>query len=127
MILVSGASEAMVLGGVSTPGIRAGVLVDLRLRSLGPFLRTAKRPEDAPRRPENAMSRPGKSGWDFAQHFQAGHASGDFAQGGDSGFVLAVQARLVARSEEHTSELQSLMRNSSAVFCWKKNKNHYKP
>src|SRR3546814_4620870 len=29
-----------------------------------------------------------------------------------------------ARSEEHTSELQSLMRNSYAVFCLKKKKNH---
>src|SRR3546814_1553075 len=28
------------------------------------------------------------------------------------------------RSEEHTSELQSLMRISYAVFCLKKNKNH---
>src|SRR3546814_4241939 len=28
----------------------------------------------------------------------------------------------VARSEEHTSELQSLMRNSYAVFCLKKKK-----
>src|SRR3546814_4092515 len=28
------------------------------------------------------------------------------------------------RSEEHTSALQSLMRNSYAVFCLKKNKNH---
>src|SRR3546814_4764602 len=28
------------------------------------------------------------------------------------------------RSEEHTSELQSLMRISSAVFCLKKNKKH---
>src|SRR3546814_2545910 len=27
-----------------------------------------------------------------------------------------------ARSEEHTSELQSLMRLSYAVFCWKKKK-----
>src|SRR3546814_3619285 len=27
------------------------------------------------------------------------------------------------RSEEHTSELKSLMRLSYAVFCWKKNKN----
>src|SRR3546814_2234721 len=27
------------------------------------------------------------------------------------------------RSEEHTSELQSLMRNSYAVFCWKKKTN----
>src|SRR3546814_1089118 len=28
--------------------------------------------------------------------------------------------RRLARSEEHTSELQSLMRISYAVFCWKK-------
>src|SRR3546814_4512735 len=28
------------------------------------------------------------------------------------------------RSEEHTSELQSLMRNSYAVFCWKKKNKH---
>src|SRR3546814_6731501 len=31
---------------------------------------------------------------------------------------------LNARSEEHTSELQSLMRNSYAVFCLKKKKNN---
>src|SRR3546814_6636544 len=30
------------------------------------------------------------------------------------------------RSEEHTSELQSLMRNSYAVFCLKKKKNNQK-
>src|SRR3546814_10304090 len=30
---------------------------------------------------------------------------------------------IATRSEEHTSELQSLMRNSYAVFCLKKNKN----
>src|SRR3546814_5827805 len=30
--------------------------------------------------------------------------------------------RAAARSEEHTSELQSLMRNSYAVFCLKKKK-----
>src|SRR3546814_9691622 len=33
---------------------------------------------------------------------------------------LALVANLNARSEEHTSELQSLMRNSYAVFCLKK-------
>src|SRR3546814_10529469 len=34
-----------------------------------------------------------------------------------------VDARFInTRSEEHTSELQSLMRNSYAVFCLKKNK-----
>src|SRR3546814_994288 len=33
-------------------------------------------------------------------------------------------AELHARSEEHTSELQSLMRISYAVFCLKKKKRH---
>src|SRR3546814_7179561 len=33
------------------------------------------------------------------------------------------QRRLYGRSEEHTSELQSLMRISYAVFCLKKKKN----
>src|SRR3546814_2327694 len=33
-------------------------------------------------------------------------------------------ARCVARSEEHTSELQSLMRISYAVFCLKKKNNN---
>src|SRR3546814_4282015 len=32
--------------------------------------------------------------------------------------------RAAARSEEHTSELQSLMRISYAVFCLKKKNNH---
>src|SRR3546814_3629050 len=32
--------------------------------------------------------------------------------------------RLIHRSEEHTSELQSLMRISYAVFCLKKKKHH---
>src|SRR3546814_9181426 len=33
------------------------------------------------------------------------------------------KGRSTARSEEHTSELQSLMRNSYAVFCLKKKTN----
>src|SRR3546814_11641187 len=37
-------------------------------------------------------------------------------QGGDA----PVERRLMLRSEEHTSELQSLMRISYAVFCLKK-------
>src|SRR3546814_1837797 len=31
-----------------------------------------------------------------------------------------IRGELLGRSEEHTSELQSLMRNSYAVFCLKK-------
>src|SRR3546814_1076970 len=34
--------------------------------------------------------------------------------------VVAADSRSQVRSEEHTSELQSLMRNSYAVFCLKK-------
>src|SRR3546814_9938651 len=34
-----------------------------------------------------------------------------------------VMAQAMVRSEEHTSELQSLMRNSSAIFCLKQKHN----
>src|SRR3546814_2856881 len=43
----------------------------------------------------------------------------------DRATALAVAtAATIARSEEHTSELQSLMRISYAVFCLKKKKNN---
>src|SRR3546814_7724925 len=42
-------------------------------------------------------------------------AGAQFAFDGKGGVHLADRAR----SEEHTSELQSLMRISYAVFCWK--------
>src|SRR3546814_2904779 len=35
---------------------------------------------------------------------------------------VSILANLIVRSEEHTSELQSLMRISYAVFCLKKKK-----
>src|SRR3546814_2390237 len=51
----------------------------------------------------------------------------DAQRGGAEYFLAMGAARVVAhnrqaapRSEEHTSELQSLMRNSYAVFCLKK-------
>src|SRR3546814_8556080 len=44
------------------------------------------------------------------------------AVAGDDDFaIIALLARLGRRSEEHTSELQSLMRISYAVFCLKRN------
>src|SRR3546814_4663389 len=46
-----------------------------------------------------------------------GMVAGEDLQGGQ------FQARAQSRSEEHTSELQSLMRISYAVFCLKKKKN----
>src|SRR3546814_8371588 len=41
-------------------------------------------------------------------------------------FRRATRARMDGRSEEHTSELQSLMRISYAVFCLKKKKITFK-
>src|SRR3546814_4339764 len=43
----------------------------------------------------------------------------NFSAGGLISDIASVE---VERSEEHTSELQSLMRISYAVFCWKKKK-----
>src|SRR3546814_17479112 len=43
-------------------------------------------------------------------------------RGGGNPAVGHAQLRNAARSEEHTSELQSLMRISYAVFCLKKKK-----
>src|SRR3546814_5236584 len=45
------------------------------------------------------------------------------AQGYDLSPLMGALTQLSSRSEEHTSELQSLMRISYAVFCLKKNKN----
>src|SRR3546814_9278987 len=44
---------------------------------------------------------------------------------GDTEVGAAWSKRTSDRSEEHTSELQSLMRISYAVFCLKKKQKHY--
>src|SRR3546814_5549610 len=46
----------------------------------------------------------------------------DPRSGGNIAIERPLYANVVARSEEHTSELQSLMRISYAVFCLKKKK-----
>src|SRR3546814_4062073 len=38
-------------------------------------------------------------------------------------YITRTQRKILSRSEEHTSELQSLMRISYAFFCLKKKKN----
>src|SRR3546814_3190267 len=52
---------------------------------------------------------------------QNGQASSD---AGPGSCRLKLTKAAVARSEEHTSELQSLMRISYAVFCLKKKNTH---
>src|SRR3546814_8708443 len=41
--------------------------------------------------------------------------------------IVFVTGMIESRSEEHTSELQSLMRNSYAVFCLKKKRKAIRP
>src|SRR3546814_11950506 len=50
-------------------------------------------------------------------------SSGSSKQSPIDGISTTTYRRLHSRSEEHTSELQSLMRISYAVFCLKKKKN----
>src|SRR3546814_3144241 len=47
----------------------------------------------------------------------------EFISNGNIIIMLVLTAAICIRSEEHTSELQSLMRISYAVFCLKKKKN----
>src|SRR3546814_6838261 len=71
--------------------------------------------------PKNAAPSPGP----FTDNNAGGWFSGMDAkvQVSDIMAVRETAAILSARSEEHTSELQSLMRISYAVFCLKKKKN----
>src|SRR3546814_2226388 len=50
----------------------------------------------------------------------AGRTSKHGRECGDVRIELGVEPDLSRRSEEHTSELQSIMRNSYAVFCLQK-------
>src|SRR3546814_8326752 len=71
-----------------------------------PILRTASRPWPLP--PGPGAPEPAVSSYrtKMGRHTGRTHRSG--------------AKQLTDRSEEHTSELQSLMRISYAVFCWKK-------
>src|SRR3546814_9744091 len=67
-------------------------------------------------------------GEDAASHVQRKYGISAEQSRANSGKMAAVAAELGfafnrGRSEEHTSELQSLMRISYAVFCLKKKKN----
>src|SRR3546814_10727481 len=74
---------------------------------------------------------PGEHGWwtAGAAAFQKSPTNPAKAMAWTRGRLLFEDVPLTtaaARSEEHTSELQSLMRNSYAVFCLKKKNTHKK-
>src|SRR3546814_8418929 len=63
----------------------------------------------------------GAVGGDHRRRYSAPAPSVDTKRAGRKGIGRRVTSR---RSEEHTSELQSLMRISYAVFCLKKKNKH---
>src|SRR3546814_3371962 len=80
--------------------------------------------------PERRDRRKDRAAGDRARQRAAQDREADHPQEGHPGPRPARQACRLhqpgPRSEEHTSELQSLMRISYAVFCLKKNKNKQK-
>src|SRR3546814_7924478 len=54
--------------------------------------------------------------------FAVGAALGEVGHVSSHEHEVPLNCLEIERSEEHTSELQSIMRNSYAVFCWKKKK-----
>src|SRR3546814_4919031 len=88
----------------------------------------------AGRNPAGAGRAPGRGGYAGRAGIDGDLAVGDRRPAGRRGAGVAVDAaqagrvqtadvrHLAPRSEEHTSELQSLMRISYAVFCLKKKK-----
>src|SRR3546814_7046883 len=63
-------------------------------------------------------------GQDEPEAFSASSTSPNSPQAFGGAFGSRPACSKASRSEEHTSELQSLMRISYAVFCLKKNTNH---
>src|SRR3546814_5778431 len=60
----------------------------------------------------------GLAGWDYSQVLPYFRKAETYERGADA--YRGGDGPLQVRSEEHTSELQSLMRSSYAVFCLKK-------
>src|SRR3546814_974738 len=77
------------------------------------------------RRPDHVLRQPGlRRSAKAASPSRRSSLASTFFQ--ISGAAAAQASRGLCRSEEHTSELQSLMRISYAVFCLKKKKAAYK-
>src|SRR3546814_9504024 len=87
-------------------------------------VRRVRRPQAArPRVRGHRLDDGGRQLPKFA-HRDGGRYAADLAFGAGRPYPAfgAASRRRAGRSEEHTSELQSLMRISSAVFCLKKKK-----
>src|SRR3546814_4518261 len=95
----------------------AGIASPSRLRTVGLVNSPRTITSQLPRREEKTLRSAGSAPCAISQ--RAASPSGGIAPAGDIWSV-------VMRSEEHTSELQSLMRISYAVFCLKKKRTDVK-
>src|SRR3546814_2818429 len=87
-----------------------------RVQSLDPRTATVERRARHRQRDRGRVPRPQPVGLAKVEHRDAA--------GPELGVAIVALAMIAVRSEEHTSELQSLMRISYAVFCLKKTKSH---
>src|SRR3546814_4549366 len=71
---------------------------------------------------KGATIRNGQPGWQSDGSFLTPEGARLTDEIGRAAYLRTVQDWIIRRSEEHTSELQSLMRISYAVFCLKKKK-----
>src|SRR3546814_6253894 len=69
---------------------------------------------------ENEVYVSAASAWEITTKFRGGKASNLASISGDVEREVIAEGFTELRSEEHTSELQSLMRISYAVFCLNK-------
>src|SRR3546814_4954408 len=110
------------IGGIENPRFAAEELEQTRRLfhhkpRIGPFAQGSVEQQDARRRIEI----PQAQGWTPMNIVRLERwKTVGIGKRPQSAVVRLVHARTSARSEEHTSELQSLMRISYAVFCLKK-------
>src|SRR3546814_2875758 len=104
-------TRPLLIGGATTSKVHTALRIDPAYQ--GPVLHVL----DASRAVGVATSLVSDTGRDtYVQGYKDDYAHIRDVRAGTGQSVL----HTLERSEEHTSELQSLMRNSYAVFCWKK-------
>src|SRR3546814_5132287 len=85
--------------------------------SAGAAMATARAPNQVSRAQSSSVN----LSWPVTPRPETGELLAEFFNDGNAlGPVIVPRVRQAGRSEEHTSELQSLMRISYAVFCLKK-------
>src|SRR3546814_9245843 len=120
-----GGREALFGTSPFAAGAPGGYVLDMSpaVAARGKIRRAARRGEKIPE--GYALDKDGRSTTDPNAALEGGVV---LPIGGPKGsaisMLMGILGGVISRSEEHTSELQSLMRNSYAVYCLKKKTKH---